>query len=139
MMTRVGVRNSNGQLIGSGWVGVVVVVVASSFARGGFDRFNQRSGGRWITSKARQAYRFIDAHRDEFSIQMMYRLLGADRAGYYVWREHPISDRAQEDARLLRLIRASITASHGIYGTPKGVSRPDEARGGMQQTLGCIA
>ena len=92
-----------------------------------------------ITSKTRQAYKFIDAHRDEFSIQMMCRLLGVARAGYYAWREHPISDRAQEDARLLRLIRASITASHGIYGTPKGVSRPDEARGGMQQTLGCIA
>ena len=80
---------------------------------------NQRSGGRRITSKARQAYKFIDAHRDEFSIQMMCRLLGVARAGYYAWREHPISDRAQEDARLLRLIRASFTASHGIYGAPR--------------------
>ena len=72
-----------------------------------------------ITSKTRQAYKFIDAHRDEFSIQMMCRLLGVARAGYYAWREHPISDRAQEDARLLRLIRASFTASHGIYGAPR--------------------
>ena len=30
-----------------------------------------------------------------------------------------LSDRAQEDARLLRLIRASFTASHGIYGAPR--------------------
>ena len=36
-----------------------------------------------ITSKTRQAYKFIDAHRDEFSIQMMCRLLGVARAGYY--------------------------------------------------------
>jgi putative transposase len=49
----------------------------------------------------------------------MCRLPGADRAGYYAWREHPVSDRAQEDARLLRLIRASFTASPGIYGVPK--------------------
>ncbi|HFJ9612631.1 TPA: IS3 family transposase [Stenotrophomonas maltophilia] len=49
----------------------------------------------------------------------MCRLLGVARAGYYAWREHPISDREQEDARLLRLIRASFTASHGIYGAPR--------------------
>jgi putative transposase len=72
-----------------------------------------------VTSKTRRAYKFIDAHRDEYSIQMMCRLLGVARAGYYAWREHPVSDRAQEDARLLRLIRASFTASHGIYGAPR--------------------
>lgn len=71
------------------------------------------------TSKTKQAYKFIDAHRDEFSVQMMCRLLGVTRAGYYAWREHPVSDRAQEDARLLRLIRASFTASHDIYGAPR--------------------
>ncbi len=54
-----------------------------------------------VPSKARLAYRFIDAHRDEFSIQMMCKLLGIARAGYYAWLENPISDRAQEDARLL--------------------------------------
>lgn len=36
-----------------------------------------------ITSKTREAYKFIDAHRDEFSIQMMCRLLGVARADYY--------------------------------------------------------
>jgi putative transposase len=38
---------------------------------------------------------------------------------YYAWLQHPISNRAQEDARLLRLIRASFKASHGIYGAPR--------------------
>ncbi len=70
-------------------------------------------------SKARQVYKFIEVHRDEFSIQVMCRLLGVARAGYYAWLDHPVSDRAQEDARLLRLIRASFTASHGIYGAPR--------------------
>ncbi|MDQ7283455.1 IS3 family transposase [Stenotrophomonas sp. Sm6012] len=72
-----------------------------------------------ITNKTRQAYKFIDAHRDEFSIQMMCRLLGVARAGYYAWREHPISNRAQEEARLLRFIRAWFTASHGTYGASR--------------------
>jgi len=70
-------------------------------------------------NKARQTYKFIEAHRDEFSIQVMCRLLGVARSGYYAWLDHPVSDRAQEDVRLLRLIRASFTASHGIYGAPR--------------------
>lgn len=71
-----------------------------------------------ITSKTRQVYKFIDAYRDEFSIPMMCRLLGVARSGHCAWREYSVSDRAQEDTRLLRLLHASLTASHGIYGTP---------------------
>jgi putative transposase len=70
-------------------------------------------------SKARRAYKFIESHQNEFSIQLMCRLLGVARAGYYAWLDHPISDRAQEDSRLLQLIRASFIASHGIYGAPR--------------------
>jgi putative transposase len=72
-----------------------------------------------VPSNTRRAYKFIESHRNEYSVQMMCRLLGVARAGYYAWLKHPISDRAQEDARLLRLIRASSTASHGIYGAPR--------------------
>lgn len=50
---------------------------------------------------------------------MMRRLLRVARTGYYAWLDHPVSDRAKEDARLLRLIRASFTASRGIYGAPR--------------------
>ena len=72
-----------------------------------------------VPSWTRRAYQFIELHRNEFSIQRMCRLLGVARAGYYAWLDHLVSDRAQEDARLLRLIRASFTASHGIYGAPR--------------------
>ena len=62
-------------------------------------------------SKTRLAYRFIEEHRNEFSVQAMCELLGVARAGYYAWLKHPISDRAQEDARLLKLIeRLSLLA-----------------------------
>ena len=49
----------------------------------------------------------------------MCRVLGVAPSGYYEWLQQPISNRAQEDARLLRLIRASFVASHGIYGAPR--------------------
>ena len=49
----------------------------------------------------------------------MCRVLGVARSGYYEWLREPVSKRGQDDARLLRLIRASFNASHGIYGAPR--------------------
>jgi putative transposase len=50
---------------------------------------------------------------------MMCRLLNVAPSGYYAWLKNPMSDRAKEDARLLRLIRASFKASQGVYGAPR--------------------
>jgi putative transposase len=69
--------------------------------------------------RVRIQYEFIKAHRRKHSVQVMCRLLGVASSGYYAWLAQPMSDRAQEDARLLRLIRASFTASQGIYGAPR--------------------
>ena len=52
-------------------------------------------------------------------MQGMCRVLGVAPSGYYEWLKQPISNRAREDARLLRLIRSSFTASQGIYGAPR--------------------
>ena len=49
----------------------------------------------------------------------MCRVLGVAPSGHYERLTHPISNRAQEDVRLLRLIRAWFTASQGIYGAPR--------------------
>jgi len=49
----------------------------------------------------------------------MCRVLGVAPSGYYEWLQKPISDRAKEDARLARLIRASFVASQGVYGAPR--------------------
>lgn len=71
------------------------------------------------TRNARAIYQYIESNRGHFPIETMCRVLGVAPSGYYEWLQHPISDRAQEDARLLRLIRASFVASHGIYGAPR--------------------
>jgi putative transposase len=75
---------------------------------------NQANAGR-----VRTIYELIKTHRDKYSVQMMCRVLGVAQSGYYEWLRRPISKRAQEDVRLLRLIRASFAASHGIYGAPR--------------------
>lgn len=46
----------------------------------------------------------------------MCRVLRIARAGFYAWLHKPVSDRAIEDHRLLELIRASYSASRGVYG-----------------------
>ncbi len=74
---------------------------------------------RMSAGKVRKAYQFIEAHRHKYPVQMMCQVLEVAPSGYYEWLKKPISDRAQEDARLLRLIRASFVASHGIYGAPR--------------------
>jgi putative transposase len=72
-----------------------------------------------IPGRVRSTYEFIKAHRDRYSVQMLCRVLEVAVSGYYDWLTQPISNHAQEDARLLRLIRASFIASHGIYGAPR--------------------
>jgi len=49
----------------------------------------------------------------------MCRILKVSRSGYYDWIDRPLSDMARENERLLVLIRASHTASGGIYGSPR--------------------
>ena len=71
------------------------------------------------TSEVRRKYEFIKANQGEHDVRMMCRLLGVARSGYYEWLKNPVSDRAKEDARLLRLIRASFKASQGVYGAPR--------------------
>ena len=69
--------------------------------------------------RVRRIYQLIGENRSEHSVETMCRLLEVSRSGYYAWLGKPLSDRAREDARLLRLIRASFKASHGIYGAPR--------------------
>jgi putative transposase len=61
-------------------------------------------------------YRFINEHRHDHAVTLMCRVLRVARAGFYAWLHEPQSDHAREDARLLALIRASYSASHGVYG-----------------------
>jgi len=69
--------------------------------------------------RVRSTYEFIRAHQERYSVQAMCRILGVAPSGYYEWLTHPTSNRAQEDTRLLCLIRASFTASQGIHGAPR--------------------
>jgi putative transposase len=67
----------------------------------------------------RKIYEFIATHRKSYDVRTTCNALDVTRSGCYVWLQNRTSRRAQQDARLLRLIRASGKASHGVYGSPR--------------------
>ncbi len=63
-------------------------------------------------------YAFIRDHQKLFSVLAMCRVLKINRSGFYAWLKQPLSKRAIEDNRLLKLIKESYIASGGTYGSP---------------------
>ena len=61
-------------------------------------------------------YQFIEAHRQEYPVTMMCRVLEVARTGYYKWRKQPLSARKVADLVLLRHIRDIFEQSRETYG-----------------------
>ncbi len=59
-------------------------------------------------------YAWIDAHRDQYSVSQLCRVLAISRSGYCQWRARPPSDRAQLDVDVAAIYRAS----RGSYAAP---------------------
>jgi len=64
-------------------------------------------------------YGFIEAHRNDYAIKMMCRVLGVSRSGYYAWRSRPPSSRAQANQELLKHIKLVHQDSRQTYGSPR--------------------
>lgn len=64
-------------------------------------------------------YRMIERCREAFPIRLMCRCLRVSPSGYYGWVTRPLSVRAQENARLVRRMRALHTEHDGVLGSPR--------------------
>lgn len=64
-------------------------------------------------------YAAIQAHRADFSIALMCRVLGVGRAGFYASRRRAPSARAQRDEQLRARIRVVHGRSRATYGSPR--------------------
>ena len=59
------------------------------------------------------------AHRAEFRIATLARVLGVSRSGYYAWLKRPPSAREKSDSALAERVRAIHERSRGTYGAPR--------------------
>ena len=64
-------------------------------------------------------YRFIQAEKASYPVEVLCRVLAVARSGYYAWCRDPIGARVQQNQWLLTHIRASYQASPGRYGSPR--------------------
>lgn len=64
-------------------------------------------------------YAWIDAHRDQYSVSRLCRVLGVSRSGYCQWRGREPSRRALANAMLDAEVAAIHRASRGSYGRPR--------------------
>jgi transposase-like protein len=80
-----------------------------------------KKSDRVLRAKVSVRYAFIEAHRSEFSIRSMCRVLAVHFSGFYAWLKEPLSVRALEDARQTELIHQAWTDSGKVYGYPLAV------------------
>ncbi|MFK4719283.1 putative transposase [Bradyrhizobium niftali] len=64
-------------------------------------------------------FRFIEDHRDTYPVRLMCAVLEVSPAGYYAWRERPVSARTTSNAALLAEIRQVHRDSGQRYGSPR--------------------
>jgi putative transposase len=64
-------------------------------------------------------FRLIDAKRAQHPVSLLCSVLGVSRAGYYAWKDRPVSPRQRRDDELLALIRQIHDESEGSYGWPR--------------------
>lgn len=64
-------------------------------------------------------FRFIDAHRAQWPVKVMCDALDASTAGYYAWRERPISAAQRQRDALLVDIEAIHAQVKNRYGSPR--------------------
>ena len=67
----------------------------------------------------KKAAAFIQAHRCEFKLTSMCRVLKVHRGGFYAWLYEPLSPSAKANEMLTAKTREFYDQSMGIYGSPR--------------------
>ena len=64
-------------------------------------------------------YRFIQNHRNDFSLEIMVRMLEVSKSGFHDWQGRPPSAQETSDQELTKIIEEIHTSSRGRYGAPR--------------------
>ena len=73
-------------------------------------------------------YAFLQEHLTAYPVKVCCRVLGVSRAGYYAWRDRPVSPRARRREELTGKIRRVHEENRRVYGSPR-VHRVLQAQG----------
>jgi len=73
-------------------------------------------------------YRFIQAEKALYPVEVLCQVLAVARSGYYAWCRRPLSVRTQQNQWLMTHIRTWYHASRGGMGVP-GFIRSSVPRG----------
>lgn len=75
------------------------------------------------------AFRLIAAEKANHPVDLMCRVLGVSRSGFYAWSTRAPSSRALHDAWLIEQIGEIHAANRGVYGSPRIQAELRMARG----------
>jgi putative transposase len=64
-------------------------------------------------------FQYIEDHRNEFPVTLMYGVLGVSSSGYYAWRKRPPSAQEMANQELYKKIEVVYNENHGVYGSPR--------------------
>lgn len=64
-------------------------------------------------------YTFIKAHRQEYPITLLCRVMGVSRRGFYNWLDRPQSNTARENQALREAILQIYLENRCVYGAPR--------------------
>jgi transposase InsO family protein len=64
-------------------------------------------------------YRFIQAEKALYPVEVLCQVLAVARSGYYAWCRRPLSVRTQQNQWLMTHIQTCYHASRGRYGSPR--------------------
>lgn len=64
-------------------------------------------------------YAVMAAHRQEFPVGLMCRVLQVSRSGFYAWVRRGPSARARQEEKLRAAVRRVFRENHGRYGSPR--------------------
>ena len=64
-------------------------------------------------------FRFIEEHREQWTVRLLCDALEVSPAGYYAWRERPASAQQQRQDALVAEIRAIHAEFKARYGSPR--------------------
>lgn len=64
-------------------------------------------------------YTFIKAHRNDYPITLICKVMDVSRRGFYNWLNRPLSNRAKENQLLVEAISLIYFENREVYGAPR--------------------